>query len=86
MTLFSSSAISDDSIKHTLLLIDPKLKARQSLASKISLLDALKELEITQEEISKSLSAKYRDLMVNEKALRAEYESLPSYLDRLYGI
>lgn len=81
----SFSAINDDSIKQTLSLIDPKLKSRQTLATKISLLDALKELEITPEEISKSLSAKYKELIVNEKVLRMEYDSLPSYLDRLYG-
>lgn len=46
----------------------------------------MRELEITQEEVSKSLSAKYRELIANEKILRTEYESLPSYLDRLYGI
>lgn len=83
---FFFAAINDDSIKNTLKLIDPKLKSRQDLASKIALLDALKELEVTQEETSKSLSSKYRDLITNEKSLRAEYESLPSYLDRLYGI
>lgn len=77
--------MNDESIRYVLKLIDPKLQTHQSLSNKIALLEALKELEVTEEETGKYLSPKYRDLIANEKEIREEFNSMPSYLDRLYG-
>jgi hypothetical protein len=42
-------------------------------------------LEVNDEESLGYLSGKYKDLLVNEKGLRAEFQEQPDYLDRLYG-
>lgn len=48
-------------------------------------MDALHELGVNDEETLNSLSAKYRNLLENEKEIRAYYSGQPAYLDRLYG-
>lgn len=79
------SDVIDESINHILKLIDPKLKKYTDLAKKITLLDALHELEVNDAASTNCLSGKYKELLENEKELRQEYCSQPSYLDRLYG-
>lgn len=66
-------------------IIDPKLKTHTELSNKITLLDALHELEINDPSSVSCLSSKYKELLENEKELRLEFTSQPSYLDRLYG-
>lgn len=67
-------------------LIEPKLIKQKDLNNNIRLLDALNELEVTEEENRNYLSAKYQDLLTNEKEIRKEFQAQPDYLDRLYGI
>lgn len=57
-----------------------------NLNNQLVLLKALKELEVTEDETLKYLSPKYKALIANEKEIQAEFDSMPSYLDRLYGI
>lgn len=66
--------------------MDPKLKSHSDLSNKILLLDALREMEVNDEEATASLSGKYKQLLLDEKELRVKYSSQPSYLDRLYGM
>ncbi|KAF2879488.1 hypothetical protein ILUMI_26683 [Ignelater luminosus] len=81
-----SVSVNDESVPHILKLIDPKLRSHSKLVDDISLLDALHELGVNDEETLNSLSPKYRNLLENEKELRAYYSGQPAYLDRLYGI
>ncbi|KAI4462734.1 bardet-biedl syndrome 7 protein [Holotrichia oblita] len=81
-----STNIIDESITHVLKIIDPKLKSHTELSNKITLLDALHELEVNDASSMSCLSSKYKELLENEKELRLEFTSQPSYLDRLYGI
>nr|XP_022903425.1 Bardet-Biedl syndrome 7 protein homolog isoform X1 [Onthophagus taurus] len=78
--------INDESINHVLKTIEPKLKDHIDLVTKVSMLDALHELEVNDEQSLNSLSPKYKDLLANETKLRAEYVQQPSYLDRFYGV
>nr|CAD7588384.1 unnamed protein product [Timema genevievae] len=78
-------AVNDDSIPHTLKLLHPKLEAQLELAKKITLLEALKELE-AHEGGSSCLIPEYRDILEKEKLLQAEYKKQPAHLDRLYGM
>ncbi|KAJ8944864.1 hypothetical protein NQ314_009354 [Rhamnusium bicolor] len=77
--------ISDESINSVLKLLEEKLILYQKLAKDISLLDALNELEVTEEETAKYLSPKYKDLLIREKEVRKLYQSQPGCLDRIYG-
>ncbi|XP_068907329.1 Bardet-Biedl syndrome 7 protein homolog isoform X1 [Tenebrio molitor] len=81
-----SSSINDESINHVIKLIEPKLVKQKMISNNVTLLDALNELEVNDEESLGCLSGKYKDLLVNEKGLRAEFQEQPDYLDRLYGI
>nr|CAD7452511.1 unnamed protein product [Timema tahoe] len=78
-------AVNDDSIPHTLKLLHPKLEAQLELAKKITLLEALKELE-AHEGGSSCLIPEYKDILEKEKLLQAEYKKQPAHLDRLYGM
>ncbi|KAK4887270.1 hypothetical protein RN001_003541 [Aquatica leii] len=78
--------VNDDTINHILQLIDPKLQAHAKLSHQILLLNALHELSVNEEETINALSAEYKNLLEDEKRLRLEYSSSPSYLDRLYGV
>ncbi|KAJ8912894.1 hypothetical protein NQ315_011217 [Exocentrus adspersus] len=77
--------ISEESINSVLKLLESKLLLYQKITKEISLLDALNELEVTEEETTKSLSSKYRDLLAREKDIRKVYQIQPGCLDRLYG-
>lgn len=76
--------INDDSINHVIKLLEPKLSQQRSLTEKITLLNALSELEVTEEETVNYLSAKYKDLLNNEKEIRASHDQ-SGYLERFYG-
>lgn len=82
---FFYEAINDDSIGHTLKFIEPKLQLHTKLSNDIALLEALHELGVNDEETVNQLSPKYRSLLENEKQLQELYNSIPAYLDRLYG-
>lgn len=65
--------------------MDPKLQSHKTLSNQMALLNALKELETNDEETTKYLSTKYKNLLASEKETKSEFESMPSHLDRLYG-
>lgn len=66
-------------------LLDPKLKEHLEISKKLTLLDALHELDINDDENLNYLTPKYRKLLVEEKNIKENYNAKPSYLDRLYG-
>lgn len=78
--------VNDNCVVSALTLISPKLRSLCKLSNKLALLKAMKELEVTEEDTLKHLSPKYKELIANEKEVQAEFDSSPSYLDRLYGM
>lgn len=79
------SVISEESINSVLKLLENKLLMYQKISKEVSLLDALNELEVKEEETTKYLSSKYKDLLARENDIRKIYQSQPECLDRLYG-
>lgn len=66
-------------------LLDPKLKEHLEISKKLTLLDALHELDINDDENLNYLTPKYKKLLAEEKNIKENYNAKPSYLDRLYG-
>lgn len=55
------------------------------MIKKLTLLEALHELEITDDENINYLTPKYKQLLNEEKDIKQNYNSKPAHLDRLYG-
>ncbi|XP_018568735.1 Bardet-Biedl syndrome 7 protein homolog [Anoplophora glabripennis] len=80
-----NSFISEESINSVLKLLENKLLLYQKIAKEVSLLNALNELEVSEEETTKYLSSKYKDLLEREKDIRTAHQNQPGCLDRIYG-
>ncbi|XP_029844333.2 Bardet-Biedl syndrome 7 protein homolog [Ixodes scapularis] len=85
ISLDISCDINEDSILHTLKLIDPKLEHQLLLAKKVQLIDALKDLKMHEGNVD-FLADEYRDILENSEALEAEFKRQPCHLERLYGM
>ncbi|ESP04393.1 hypothetical protein LOTGIDRAFT_223884 [Lottia gigantea] len=77
--------INEDSIPHTLGLIHPKLEYQLLLAKKVQLIDALKELQVHENDTS-FLSPEYQQILEEADSLQIEYKKQPCHLERLYGM
>lgn len=77
--------INEESVRHTLKLIHPKLEYQQLLAKKVHLIDALRELQV-QEGNADFLVPEYRSILEEADQLLEEYKKQPAHLERLYGM
>ncbi|CAH1777872.1 unnamed protein product [Owenia fusiformis] len=77
--------INDASIPYTLQLIHPKLEYQLLLAKKVQLIDALKELQVHEQDIS-FMSPEYQQILKDADKLQEEYKKQPCHLERLYGM
>ncbi|BFZ14686.1 hypothetical protein BsWGS_17726 [Bradybaena similaris] len=77
--------INEDSIAHTLRMLHPKLEYQLLLAKKVQLIDALKELQINETDLS-FMSPEYQQILENSENLKAEFKKQPCHLERLYGM
>ncbi|CAH1160086.1 unnamed protein product [Phaedon cochleariae] len=77
--------INDESVNFVLRSIEEKLLKHQKLAKDLILLNALNELEVTEEETTKYLSGKYRNLLSSAKEIRKQADSDLHCLQRYYG-
>ncbi|XP_061189104.1 Bardet-Biedl syndrome 7 protein homolog isoform X3 [Saccostrea echinata] len=77
--------INEDSIPYTLNLIHPKLEYQLLLAKKVQLIDALKELQVHENDTS-FISPEYRQILEDAEELQAEFKKQPCHLERLYGM
>ncbi|XP_064637282.1 Bardet-Biedl syndrome 7 protein homolog isoform X2 [Lineus longissimus] len=77
--------INEESIPHTLQLIHPKLEYQLLLAKKVQLIDALKELQVHENDTS-FMSPEYQQILKDADSLQAEYKRQPCHLERLYGM
>ncbi|XP_028129556.1 Bardet-Biedl syndrome 7 protein homolog [Diabrotica virgifera virgifera] len=81
-----STSISDETINFLIKSAEEQLLKHQKLARDLELLDAINELEVTEEETMKCLSEKYKDLLKREKEIRATAQEDTGSLERLYGM
>ncbi|CAL9706501.1 unnamed protein product [Knipowitschia caucasica] len=77
--------INDESVSHTLQMIHPKLEYQLTLARKVQLIDALKELQV-HEGNADFLIPEYRSILDQSASLLEEYKKQPAHLERLYGM
>ncbi|NXS45280.1 BBS7 protein, partial [Balaeniceps rex] len=77
--------INEESVRHTLKLIHPKLEYQQLLAKKVHLIDALRELQVHEGNVD-FLLPKYRSILEEADQLLDEYKRQPAHLERLYGM
>ncbi|XP_044749136.1 Bardet-Biedl syndrome 7 protein homolog [Coccinella septempunctata] len=81
-----SIGIDEQTVDDVLKILIPNLQKHQKFKKDIALLDALHELELSEEENMNSLSERYRKLLAEESILRNDFNNNPDYLGRLYGI
>lgn len=77
--------LSEESVLHTLHLIHPKLEYQLLLAKKVQLIDALKELQMHENDIS-FLAPEYKQILDESEQLEEEYKKQPCHLERFYGM
>ncbi|OXB84790.1 UNVERIFIED_CONTAM: hypothetical protein H355_015912 [Colinus virginianus] len=77
--------INEESVRHTLKLIHPKLEYQQLLAKKVHLIDALRELQVQEGNVD-FLVPEYRKILEEADQLLEEYKKQPAHLERLYGM
>uniref|UniRef100_A0A8C9FQM8 Bardet-Biedl syndrome 7 n=1 Tax=Pavo cristatus TaxID=9049 RepID=A0A8C9FQM8_PAVCR len=77
--------INEESVRHTLKLIHPKLEYQQLLAKKVHLIDALRELQVQEGNVD-FLVPEYRSILEEADQLLEEYKKQPAHLERLYGM
>ncbi|XP_071950481.1 BBSome complex member BBS7-like [Antedon mediterranea] len=80
-----SYEVVDDTIPATLWRIHPKLEYQLLLAKKFQLIEALKELQIHEQDLT-FMSPEYRQILDDADKLQDEYKKQPCRLERLYGM
>ncbi|XP_022700075.1 Bardet-Biedl syndrome 7 protein homolog isoform X2 [Varroa jacobsoni] len=80
-----SCDVNEDSIKHMLKMIYPKLERQLLLSRKIQLLDALNELKVHEGDIS-FMPPQYGEILEQAAQLQTEHRRQPNRLERLYGM
>ncbi|EEB11524.1 conserved hypothetical protein [Pediculus humanus corporis] len=79
--------INEESIKHTLDLIRPKLEHQLSLVNKMKILESMSELDLNPIKSGEILlTDEFTEIINKEKEIINEYKMQPAYLDRLYGM
>ncbi|KAK7097977.1 BBSome complex member BBS7-like isoform X1 [Littorina saxatilis] len=77
--------IQEETIPTTLALIHPRLEHQLLLAKKVQLIEALKELQVNESDLS-FLSPEYQQILEQADKLQAEFKRQPCHLERLYGM
>ncbi|XP_076467410.1 BBSome complex member BBS7-like [Babylonia areolata] len=77
--------IQEETIPTTLALIHPRLEHQLLLAKKVQLLDALKELQVNENDLS-FMSPEYQQILEDADTLQTEFKRQPCHLERLYGM
>ena len=65
--------------------LHPKLEHQLLLAKRVQLIDALKELEVYENDTS-FLTEEYREILDNADTLQEAFKKQPCHLERLYGM
>lgn len=77
--------LNEDSIPNVLHRLHPKLEHQLLLAKRVQLIDALKELEVYENDTS-FLTEEYREILDNAETLQEAFKKQPCHLERLYGM
>ncbi|CAE1234860.1 BBS7 [Acanthosepion pharaonis] len=77
--------IDENSATYILNLMHPKLQNQLSLARKVQILEALKELQVHEKDLS-FLSEDYKQIIDNADDIKEKFAQQPFLLDRLYDI
>lgn len=77
--------VQEETIPTTLALIHPRLEYQLLLAKKVQLIEALKELQVNESDLS-FMSPEYLQLLEEADTLQAEFKRQPCHLERLYGM
>jgi len=77
--------INEDSIGHVLRLLHPRLDYQRSLASKMKLIEPLKELKMQEEDIG-FLAPEFQDILTNTEIIEADFKNQPRRLEFLHQI
>lgn len=80
-----SFEIKDETIPHFLRLIDPKLSYTLSLARKVEIVEALREIRLADGEMT-FLAPEYREVLENTEKIKREFKNRPRALEMLYGL
>lgn len=70
---------------HVLHLLDFKFKQQYNLAQEVQLIEALKELQMQENEID-FLSEEYSDILKRSEIITAQFKNQPRKLSYLYAI
>eukprot|EP00180_Rhodochaete_pulchella_P003582 Plantae.Rhodophyta-Rhodochaete_pulchella.ctg6243.p1 GENE.Plantae.Rhodophyta-Rhodochaete_pulchella.ctg6243~~Plantae.Rhodophyta-Rhodochaete_pulchella.ctg6243.p1 ORF type:complete len:202 (-),score=40.57 Plantae.Rhodophyta-Rhodochaete_pulchella.ctg6243:47-574(-) len=79
-----SFSIEDETIASTLRLLDPMLSYQLSLARKVNLIDALKEIKT--DGAMEFLDPEYKEVIEHSEKIRREFKNRPGALAMLYGL
>jgi len=77
--------VSEESVAHTLTMIHPRLEHQLMLAKKVQLIDALRELQVNEGDLS-FMSPEYQVILEQSEQLKVEFKRQPCHLERLYGM
>lgn len=77
--------IDENSASYILNLMHPRLQHQLSLAHKVQILEALKELQVHEKDLS-FLSDDYKQIVDNADDIKEKFAQQPFLLDRFYGI
>ncbi|XP_059178625.1 Bardet-Biedl syndrome 7 protein homolog isoform X3 [Physella acuta] len=80
-----SYEVNDESVPYTLKMIHPKLEYQLLLAKKVQLIDALKELQVNETDLS-FMAPEYESILKESEQLKEEFKKQPCHLERLYGM
>jgi Bardet-Biedl syndrome 7 protein len=72
-------------VVHVLHLLDFKFKQQYNLAQEVQLIEALKELQMQENEID-FLSEEYSDILKRSEIITAQFKNQPRKLSYLYAI
>eukprot|EP00756_Hemistasia_phaeocysticola_P040760 Hpha_TRINITY_DN16881_c2_g18::TRINITY_DN16881_c2_g18_i1::g.149502::m.149502/K16749/BBS7; Bardet-Biedl syndrome 7 protein len=75
----------DASCKRVLQLLHEKLEYQLGLSEKVKLIDALKEIEMQEQDVN-FLAQDYRDILGSARSIEREHKLQPRRLEFLYGI
>ncbi|PAA84302.1 hypothetical protein BOX15_Mlig025986g1 [Macrostomum lignano] len=77
--------VNDQSVSHTIRLIAPKLKSLLHLAKRVTLIEPLRELMLS-EQSAEFLSEEFQQILLEADELQRLFKRQPAHLERLYGM
>eukprot|EP01105_Mastigella_eilhardi_P010352 TRINITY_DN2412_c0_g1_i2.p1 TRINITY_DN2412_c0_g1~~TRINITY_DN2412_c0_g1_i2.p1 ORF type:complete len:655 (+),score=171.97 TRINITY_DN2412_c0_g1_i2:418-2382(+) len=80
-----STAIKEQSIVHVLELLDPVLERQFQLHQQVQLVDALREIQLQEQDVS-FMSPEFADILARADDIKRDYQQQPKTLESLFGV